>query len=88
MLHPVFEGPWLPQASSLCPSYTDTVSFLINKISGGGLLTSIFRCSSPPRNPVYVGRVDPSTLGKGFQFFPQSLPVLLQNGTVKILLTT
>ncbi len=25
-------------------------------------LVSIFRCSSPPDNPVYTGRVDPSTL--------------------------
>ena len=26
-------------------------------------LVSIFRCSSPPHNPVYVSRVDPSVLG-------------------------
>jgi len=25
-------------------------------------LVSIFRCSSPPSNPVYVRRVDPSAL--------------------------
>jgi hypothetical protein len=25
-------------------------------------LVSIFRCSSPPRNPVYVSRVDPPVL--------------------------
>ena len=33
-------------------------------------LVSIFRCSSPPRNPVYARRVDPSTLVYFFSLSP------------------
>jgi hypothetical protein len=45
-------------------------------------LVFIFRCSSPPRNPRYVSRVDPSTLG----FLVFLTPKLIYKSSIQLLI--
>ncbi len=51
------DGAPIASRSHTHPSHSETFRLLTSSLS-----CLIFRCSSPPQNPVYARRVDPSTL--------------------------